>query len=823
MIRLKLVIRNVFSKPLRSVIIILSLAAAAFASLFCISGIYSAQSGLSDFFRSMYGTTDIMISGRSGVSLQESDLPAGSQYVEQNMAQISFTTPNPRYFNYITQTKVSVIGMDTDQALKLQMIDQPCPTQDGITMTKPLADMLNKKVGDTFTFTAGKEEEFNLRILAIVMPTRALTPVQLAIVTTPELSYRIANEKEGKSDIIYVDVPDDKVQETMQSLSTHYPDYSVISVTSDDAEETMGSMLNVYYLIFAVVILMVCFIVVSLSRHIVNERMSVIGMLRSIGGSIRGTGLLLLAESSFYGICGSVLGVLIFLPFRGNTDLGLFATAGDWNVVRSDGINLGVILLVIIAVTLIQCLFSATAILKAARTPVRDIIFGTKETAYRPSTLLTCLGALLLIAGIIFYGFFDGFEITILAAFCSMIGAVLLFPRVIRLVCYWLIRLYKRTHQPVAGLAVRELATTKSSISTTQLIFSAISLTIAVLVLAVSLIQLMSSHYIRSEIMVTEPSQYGSQYDYLSDNADGIQDIEKLYYKYLMYDNKALLNGAPRDLLVMGYQNGGYRYFNGIKECPAALEENEIAIDRVLAGKLSLRVGDEVTLKLNLDKYYQSELKLRIKCFIDGGYFNSLGNTVMMNLHTYQNVYFDNPAMILVKTEPGKEFSVLQTLQATLPDNASSIRLTDEYFAEAEASMSSILTIVYAVAVLGLALSLMGSASNLLMSFEQSRRKYAVFYSTSMSKSRLKKMILLQTLFTNGLSAIAAVLFGMYFLRIINKALSMIDLNIPLIAPMGFGCLFGLCAFVILLIVVIKPIRMLSRMNMAEEIKTSAD
>ena len=824
MIRAKLVFRNVTSKPLRSLIIILSLAAAAFAALYCISGINSAQNGLRDYFHSTYGNIDILVTNSSGkITVDEKDIPSDCVCVKQAFSSIGMTSPSAKYFNYVSKLDISVIGLDTKLAYDAGMTNYVYPTQGGITITQNVAQQFKKKVGDYLTFYGSDGKEYNQKILDIVEAKGFLTPSPFSIVTTIELCNEISESDKDTCSMMYIDAPDDKVNDTIASLTAKYPDHSFVGTTSMDSEDAMNSMLNIYYLIFAVVFLMVCFIVVSMSKHIVNERMSVIGMLRSIGGSVRGTAVILLAESAFYGLIGGILGTLLFMPFRGSDALGLFAPAISDNIEVTDGITPLSICLVILAVIIIQCTFSAAAIIKAAKTPVRDIIFGTKETAYLPSKNITIIGVILLVIGIAACAFFEDFIMTVAAAFFSTIGAVMMFPMIIKVVSQALASLFGKFNMPVAKLAVKEISTTKSNVSSSQLILSAMSLTISVLIIAASLISFMETPFYSTEVMITEPEQNGSQYDYIVGSIDGVQDVEKIYRKYLQYDNKAELNGIERDLMVMALNDGGFKYFNCIRECPDSLAKDEAGVDKALASKLGINVGDEITVKLKLENYLPSELKLKVKCLIDAGNYNNLGNTVLINLDTYKSVYFDTPSSILIKTVSGKELYVMDTMKSMLIDSASSILTVDEYMTEYKASMQGILMIVYAIATLGIALSLLGTSSNVLMGFEQSRRKYAVYYSSSMSKDKLKRLILLETLFTSGISLVAAIIFGMYFLQIINKALAMLYMTVPLIDPLMFAVIFGICALVILTIAAIKPVRMLSKMNIAEEIKTSAD
>ena len=399
MIRAKLVFRNVISKPLRSAIIIISLAAAAFAALFCISGITSAQNTLKDFFRAKFGDSDIMISESGyGLDINEKEFPAGSRTFGMVTGSVNMTLPNTEYFNYVKKISIHVLGMDTGEAYDMHMLTSALPTDGGVTITFPLASQLGLKEGDDITIGGSNDKKYTMKILSVVRPERLLESSSLAIITTKKLANDICGNSPDDISVLYADVDDGQIAKVIADISDKHPGIFIFSTESQDSNETYDSMLNIYYLIFAVVFLMVCFIIVSMSKHIVNERMSVIRMLRSIGGSIKGTGLLLLAESAFYGLCGGVLGVLLFLPLRGSTALGLFTPVGIDDIEVTDGITPLVIVLVILAVILIQCAFSAAAIVRAAKTPVRDIIFGTKETAFIPSKILTAFGAALLAA-----------------------------------------------------------------------------------------------------------------------------------------------------------------------------------------------------------------------------------------------------------------------------------------------------------------------------------------------------------------------------------------------------------------------------------------
>ena len=253
------------------------------------------------------------------------------------------------------------------------------------------------------------------------------------------------------------------------------------------------------------------------------------------------------------------------------------------------------------------------------------------------------------------------------------------------------------------------------------------------------------------------------------------------------------------------------------------LGEDEIALDKAIADKLSLKVGDEVTLGLNNDKYLKQELKLKVSALIDSVYYNSFRNTMMINLDSYKRIYYDEPAYVLIDSNPEKTFEVIEMLRATLPDNSMRIVTNEEFLMEVRSSVESILTILYSIIGLGILLSLLGTSSNMLMGFEQSRRKYAIFYSSSMSKNKLKKLIVIEAALMIVLSVASASAFSLYFLNVIGKALTMINMTVVFVSPVLYSVIFGAIASLLMMIVVIKPVRMLSKMDVVKEIKTDSD
>ena len=92
-----------------------------------------------------------------------------------------------------------------------------------------------------------------------------------------------------------------------------------------------------------------------------------------------------------------------------------------------------------------------------------------------------------------------------------------------------------------------------------------------------------------------------------------------------------------------------------------------------------------------------------------------------------------------------------------------------------------------------------------------------------MSKNKLKKLIVIEAALMIVVSVAFASAFSLYFLNVVGKALAMINMTVVLASPVLYSVIFGVITSLIMMIVVIKPVRMLSKMDVVKEIKTDSD
>ena len=129
------------------------------------------------------------------------------------------------------------------------------------------------------------------------------------------------------------------------------------------------------------------------------------------------------------------------------------------------------------------------------------------------------------------------------------------------------------------------------------------------------------------------------------------------------------------------------------------------------------------------------------------------------------------------------------------------------------------MTIIYSILGVGIVLALLGSVSNAVIGFEQSKRKYAVLHSVAAGKRKLSKLILLETFISSLIASVLAVFLGLFLTTMIDTTLENTGLNIIIKYNAAAIALFVIAFIAVLLVAAVKPILSLRRMNTAAELK----
>ena len=116
-------------------------------------------------------------------------------------------------------------------------------------------------------------------------------------------------------------------------------------------------------------------------------------------------------------------------------------------------------------------------------------------------------------------------------------------------------------------------------------------------------------------------------------------------------------------------------------------------------------------------------------------------------------------------------------------------------------------------------LSVIGLSGNQVLGFEARRREYAVMYSTSMSRKQITRLIFQETLLSIGSSVLIGMIVGVVLSLLIRRTTVALTMTLPV----GIGVTQCLLITVILIFIMVitslRPLRLLKKMKIAEELK----
>ena len=815
---LKHTVKNISKKPLRTLLVVFCVMICSLSALLC----FDMSGALNGMFRNLYGqylgTMDILVTGNNideGL-LTDTQIP-DSIRIPIFMTTNIFTHDLEGQYTYFEQDTLNIMGFDLVEASQMGMIPFSNSLKaNEVTLSADFAKKYGYSEGDSIVLHDEDRGEHEYRVVLVVdSHGKGLAAKNTAILSNEGISSLVSGEKIGQ---VAVDVRnDDDVSATADYIKEHYPNLKADSLfDSEDLNLMIDQMTKLFFVLFAICVLMVIFVTISISERIISERMSVVGTFRSLGLSTRLTTTILLLENALYGLIGSSLGCLCYAVLRSALFKSMiFATDTNGNTVELQigSISPVVILTVITCAVLIECVCPIKEVIKAVKTPIRDIIFLNKDTEYKANRITTIIGLVCAVAALVLafvpIGFFER-----IGQFALMTVALsLLFPHVLRFIAKLLAGLFDKRGMPVAKLAVTEVYTKKSTVGSSVLITTAVALAIVVYAVATSLSGMVDTRFFTSEVYITTNNSQKTAYFSFIKDLENVKDVE---YIYNNTDDLRLNGKAAKDIEILSMDENGYDWFSGISDVPL-LAENEVSISSILADKYDLQAGDPLTIEFQIESYYPISKTFTVSHLCSSTRYDVTGSTIVMNEKVVKDLYGDYPGIMMIHTDKPTEVDSL--VEKYAKGSFSSCSTKAEFDAETSSNSAGILSIVNVAIFMGIALTFIGSVSNLLIGFEGRKRECAILLSTSLSKKQLARLFFLESLFSSALALLVAVPMGILMQRPVFDALSAISTNIEVTTGAGAYILFVIALWILFILTSRFPIRAAKKMKLSEQLK----
>jgi len=839
---LKHTFKNIWSKKIRTLMLLICIIMASFVAALSFDMSNSIKNVLRSAFVTMFGDGNVIVSNNAGI---DDSSWAGTEGYEYDTARVAVRYSqiykrDDEMYAYYNQKTLTTYGVDPESLNKMKLLAKSISlSDDECIISKKYAEDFDLKVGDKARIYGDNEISAEYTVKEI-LPYYGLMEKGYSAVVTEEGIRKLSYDGGLKYNMAYVKVHSEAdLKDFCKIISKNMPTAQVENLVSGRMmTEQVSQISAVFYFMFAICVLLVVFVTISLSERIMVERMSTIGTLRSLGVSVKMTSLIILLENALYGLIGGVIGTGIYALVRdglfngmftinSGSDIELEMNLGKISPVAMAGVVLGTIL--------IECLCPIKELLRSVKTPIRDIIFDNKDTEFkygRKSLVASILFAIIGIPNVVLgmTSFSENILILVVGVLCTIVALFLSYPHMLRAVCNLAAKHFEKKNKPVAQLACVQACTKKTSVGNSRLCVMAAAVCLMLLSLVVTYTELISFKEADCDVMVTGLSEDSSKYAFIKD-LEGVSDVELMYLNYttdMVFGSERIEEYLASDRAVKQPEfvfdqydvfgtDTNYRMCKMVEDMPEKIEGNDLYITNKLAKKYHLSIGDEIEVLFKPTSVIPVREKLVVKGFINATNLNMNNTALLLSEEMYKKIYFDTPYFAFVRCEdPDKVVDQISKYASSMIDEAMTIETRMQKMQEGNAGLT---TMLYLMIIMGVGLTLIAVFSNQTVGFEGRKRESAVLISTSMSRGKLSKSFLIE----NAFSALTAILIGTGVAILLNSNMIYLLRNIGMEFPLRYHFTvigaFAVAMFLVFTITVINPLRHLRKMNTAEQLK----
>ena len=814
---LKHILKNIWEKKGRSLLIILSLIIATTVFVLNLTLPDEITLKMQETLRSIYGDAEIEIAKVEPFSIEDISMP------DENFKYTGFSKAEV----FLDDRQAQILGVNIQDAKEMKMLGEDVPEleKNEVVISLKQAEKYSYEEGDKITALI-ENKNYELEIVKIVNK-KGLTSLETEypiFIANSETANEIMEIEKGKYQAIYLNVENDEnVKQFSEYLKENNKNFMMENIVDVDAiREELSLISYVMILIFALATIMIFFVVSSLNKIIIAERMPVIGTFRSIGATKRKMNFILILENVVYGLIGGVIGTILGYAINSKAASLFIVTEGVELTSKTTQMSISSMVIGVVFAVLLEIFISIKAIRKANKKPIKDIIFDVQSTRYRIRKSRVILGSVMIIASLVINYLNTKMQLalTILSIVLLIIGVANIVPFIMRVMSKILTIFSKKIGWATGVIASKNIGYNKMIISSSRLIVVAVSLILAIITVSTSMTEMFNSFkYVIGDdydIVIQNIEKSSEEYDKLLE-IDGITKIE---YIYTVWDDDTTYNDGKKFStapIILG-QEDSRKYIKELDYRIKDLKYDELLIDEKLAENNNIKINDTLKIKLgSLSK----ELELKVVGFINSTYFTTSRNVIIINLERFKAENMVNaPTQVQLGVEEGKDLKeIIKQVEKKIKETGIKIQTVEEFVAEQEEQNASMMSLFYTIIGLAVALSFIGIVNNQIISFIQRRKELAVLNSTCMSKKQLKKMLTVETILANAVACLVAIGVGFVTTGILESFMQGLVLYVDIIFSWSLAFKFVGMIFVVLLLTLVIPSRRLKKMNVIDEIK----
>ena len=827
-IYLKHIIRNLEEKIGRTLLMVFSLFGIGTIVSFCITLIIFA----SYFTKSMINDQtpyNYIIQKSSEENIDYNTL----KNIEEDLEYVGFASLNNGYLYKNDYIFLPLTTFDFNKASKFKLLDSYDDfnlLDNEIIIDKHIARKNGFKVNDIITYYSSDKEKLELKIKYI--SNDIISNIGGFIISNQDTYLKINNSNEITYDFFlskYNGNKDmNKVNQKLYDVEDLYNiSFQYINI-NDSIKMTSEKYIKLSIVILIVTLIITYFVLNSIVKIIMSERISVIGSFRSLGANKKTLNKLLLVEMSLYGLIGGILGSsIVLMLFQQFSKLIFGLMIKDSNISSFYLMMILISIITILFLIIFQIILSIGEILEYNNLTIKECIFKEYDKEYKYSNNKLVIGIFSLLIGIIsiILNYRISYIFGLIAMISIFISITLLIPIIIKLISSII-----KIKDPIRKMAYNTLTYNKQQISTT--IIMAVLILTSITSLSYLNIYTINNNSklnsLNSDIIITSSNEPISTFEKIS-NISNIDEISNLYKGSLAYDSISIagnkinsnydnLNFIYSDnvkLLKKHYTNikTDYKKWNNIKD-------NEVIVNKYYKNKYNLKINDKI--RINLDKVEkqitnEKEYDLKIIDFFED---NSSYNSMIVSEKIFNQEIIDREQQFYVNLKDKKETSkTKKEIKKILTADYYEVMTNKLYKKMAKSNIKATKYIIYIIIFGIILIALIGIVNNQTVSIIQRTKHFAILYSVCMNKKQISKLILKELILTYIVSSLIGISSSIILNKIVVLTLDSLGIYIPL--KINFIYIIGLLVVILIVLIVIYLIvrKMIKNLNVVEALK----
>lgn len=801
------ILRNIKEKKGRSLLIILSLMIASVVFILNLTIPNQIVETKAKQSRDAIGKSDVLVA---------SYVPFNINDIKLSNEESKIVGVNDLYTIHKDKTLV-IYGTDIKEASNINLIDNIDLLDNEIIISKTTADKYKYKLNDIITIDL-MDSKYELKIKDIVEAKGLLSFKSLSGIINNDTYNKITSDENNKYRTYYIDVlNNEKVDDVKKYIQDNNDKKEYMVEKLVDEEKIREDNYYTQFILLVIMIMatiMIFFVVNTLNKMIVMERMPVIGTFRSVGASKFKMNMLLVLENSIYGLLGGSVGALVSILINNFAASMLTGTTIKASVPVNNLIS-GIIFTICLEVFM-----SLASIIKSNKYSIKEIMFEGKNSKAGFNIKESIISFILILLSIITY-FVIGDTNSLLSALSLImfwVGIAYFIPTMMLFLSKIICGIAKMINSGSLLMAGKNLGFNKLLISSTRLVVISTSIMLVIVNISMSFNSMIDSYKVQFsgyDGTIRDVSKKYNEYASLN-NVDNVKNIEYTFMYSnddITYNDGKTLDAGPM-FLGMDKSNPSIKQLDyKIND----LKDDECLFDEILLKNNNLKVGDTIDFYL---KTQDSHIKVKIVGTVNSYYMSTQREIVVLTDDVFKQKITEVPFSIEFSVnDNNKVRDTIELMERELKDPDITIWTIDDFCNIQRKNINSFMSLFYIIIALSLILSFVGIINNQLISFMERTKEIAVLNSICMSKSQLRRMLVIENITSNIVACAFGFGVSIMSLRYMNKLMYGIKMYTDVQYQYNVGLMIMGIVLVVLLSTVIVPIKKMKKINVVEAIK----